>query len=129
MPIPAYIKALEECGVSVDDALALRRVERRLHRWYELECGTEQGAIERDENDPTILRWYNYVTNSWGVYIGKDDETLALKRLRFIMSKYPHLEAYVQTDPRGCALHILRPGDVPPGEDAGAYYSRGVAVC
>lgn len=36
--------------------------------------------------------------------------------------------AYVQTDPRGCALYILRPGDVPSGGDPSAYYSRGIAV-
>jgi len=126
---PVNIPALMQCGISRNDALALMRVERRLHRWYELECGTDRGAIERDENDPTILRWYNNVTNTWGTYIGKDDEMLALKRLRTLLKNYPELKAYVQTDPRGCALYILRPGDVPEGEDASAYYSRGVAVC
>lgn len=40
----------------------------------------------------------------------------------------PHLSAYVQGDPRGAALYILRPGDVPEGENAESYYSRGVAV-
>lgn len=39
------------------------------------------------------------------------------------------LSFYHQGDPRGCALYILRPGDVPAGEDVGCYYSRGVAVC
>ena len=31
-------------------------------------------------------------------------------------------------DPRGAALYLLRPGDVPVGQDASAYYSRGVVV-
>jgi hypothetical protein len=31
-------------------------------------------------------------------------------------------------DPRGAALFILRPGDVPEGEAAESYYSRGMAV-
>ena len=44
------------------------------------------------------------------------------------MAKYPGLSAYVQTDPRGVALYILRPGDVPEGGDVDAYYSRGIAV-
>jgi hypothetical protein len=35
---------------------------------------------------------------------------------------------YIQTDPRGAALYILRPGDVPEGKDAGAYYNRGICV-
>ena len=38
------------------------------------------------------------------------------------------LRAYVQTDPRGAALYILRPGDVPDGKDPASYYSRGVCV-
>ena len=31
------------------------------------------------------------------------------------MKRYPTLQAYIQTDPRGCALYILRPGDVHGG--------------
>lgn len=122
------LKAIMSCGISHEDAMSLRRVERRLHRWHELECGTDRGAIQRDENDPTKLLWYNNYTNEWATYIGKDDETLALKRLASIMKRYPDLTAYVQGDPRGCALYILRPGDVPQGASADSYYTRGVAV-
>ena len=57
-----------------------------------------------------------------------DRETGALKRLAAIMARYPQLSAYVQGDPRGAALYILRPGDVPEGGQADAYYSRGIAV-
>lgn len=35
---------------------------------------------------------------------------------------------YLQTDPRGAALYILRPGDVPDGGEAGSYYNRGICV-
>jgi hypothetical protein len=38
------------------------------------------------------------------------------------------IDAYIQTDPRGAALYIIRPGDVPAGADASAYYSRGICV-
>lgn len=38
------------------------------------------------------------------------------------------LTAYVQTDPRGAALYILRPGDVPEGKDVQSYYTRGICV-
>jgi hypothetical protein len=44
------------------------------------------------------------------------------------MSRYPALIAYIQTDPRGCALYILKPGDVPTGQNADAYYNHGLAV-
>lgn len=39
-----------------------------------------------------------------------------------------HVSPYIQTDPRGAALYILRPGDVPAGESADAYYTRGICV-
>jgi hypothetical protein len=38
------------------------------------------------------------------------------------------LTAYIQGDPRGAALYIIRPGDVPEGGDVNAYYSRGICV-
>jgi hypothetical protein len=57
-----------------------------------------------------------------------DREKGARKRIAKILAKPPTLQSYVQTDPRGCALHVLRPGDVPPGEDVSSYYTRGIAV-
>ena len=57
-----------------------------------------------------------------------DRETGARKRLDAIMAKHTPLSAYVQTDPRGAALYILRPGDVPVGADPDAYYNRGVCI-
>lgn len=41
---------------------------------------------------------------------------------------YGPVAAYIQGDPRGAALYILRPGDVPEGKDADAYYTRGICV-
>ena len=38
------------------------------------------------------------------------------------------LEAYIQTDPRGAALYILRPGDIPEGVRAESCYDRGICV-
>lgn len=35
---------------------------------------------------------------------------------------------YLQTDPRGAALYIIRPGDVPDGKDVSSYYDRGICV-
>ena len=73
-----------------------------------------------------------------------DRERGALKRLARIMDRYAPLSFYVQGDsrhvlssawqvcrnciPRGAALYVLRPGDVPAGEDPSCYYSRGIAV-
>jgi hypothetical protein len=71
--------------------------------------------------------WYNTDT---GKRIGPtpDRETGALKRAQAIAEAHG-LAIYHQGDPRGCCLYILRPGDVPAGQDPGAYYSRGIAVC
>ena len=57
-----------------------------------------------------------------------DREQGALKRLNAIMAHYPDLRAYLQTDPRGGTLYLIRPGDVPEGKEVGAYYNRGVFV-
>ena len=57
-----------------------------------------------------------------------DRETGALRRVAAIMARYPQFTVYHQTDPRGAPLYVLRPGDVPEGEDPAAYYSRGLAV-
>lgn len=120
------VQTLLGIGVAYDDAIALRRISMQLHRWHEMECGTEGGRIERDEKTGKTY-WLNSHTMRRMAY--PDKETGALKRLAEAIARYPTLTSYVQGDPRGCALYVLRPGDVPKGCDPGAYYSRGIAVC
>lgn len=129
---PACIPALVRAGIAPDDACALRRISMTLHRWHELECGIGHGCIERDEKTGRP-----YWVSAWGAQWGTgmrcrtpvpDREKGALRRLAAIMRKYPGLGYYVQTDPRGAALYVLRPGDVPEGENPASYYSRGLAV-
>lgn len=55
--------------------------------------------------------------------------------------RYPRLEKaraivgacgyslYIQGDPRGCSVYVLRPGDIPEGCSEESYYTRGVAIC
>jgi hypothetical protein len=57
-----------------------------------------------------------------------DREKGARKRLAKIMTKYPALKTFIQGDPRGCALYVLREGDVPEGADVSSCYTRGIAV-
>ncbi|MBS4041672.1 MAG: hypothetical protein KGZ81_13875 [Flavobacteriales bacterium] len=111
-------------GFSFEEFYQLRRISMTLHRWYELECGIDSGFIERDEktNKPY------WVSHSGYRSIIADRETGALRRLKKIMANHAPLTAYLQTDPRGCALWILRPGDVPEGKRADAYYTNGVCV-
>jgi len=119
------IPQLISLGFTETDAKALRRIAMQLHRWHEWECGVEEGGVERDETTGRCY-WYNS-------YTGRrtptpDRETPALKRLAKLMAGYAPLTYYVQGDPRGCAVYVLRPGDVPDGKEVESYYSRGVAV-
>lgn len=137
-------------GFTRDEAEALRRISLTLHRWHERECGIDGGCIERDAATGRAL-WHS--SHSGRMTPIRDLETGARTRLAAIVAtrnarithdssadaeRYIHatcrakiagpVAAYVQTDPRGCALYILRPGDVPDGGDPSAYYSRGIAV-
>lgn len=121
-----------------------------LHRWYELECGTDAGCIERgrmEKNAETGKREFvsdengkPYMVNHDGdrprYYLMADRETGARKRLSVIIGNRNatfaalkgRVESYIQGDPRGAALYILRPGDVPAGCNVNGYYSRGICV-
>src|SRR5512141_685884 len=50
-PMAKYdcIAALQRAGISEDDARALRRIAMTLNRWFEMECGSDHGAIEREQ--------------------------------------------------------------------------------
>lgn len=129
------INALGRVGILYDDAVALRRISMTLRRWHEAECGNSNDraswAIERDEKTgkPVKVVWYHKrLDPSPFRYPVADREKGAKIRLAKIMARYPVLSAYVQTDPRGCALYILRPNDVPAGQDADCCYSNGIAV-
>lgn len=119
------LNALAGLGFTPDEVDQLRLISIRLRRWHEKECGVDGGCIERDEASGKPY-WHD---SRSGVLtrIG-DVEASEKKRLAAIMAKHAPLSAYVQTDPRGAALYILRPDDVPEGQQADAYYSRGVCV-
>lgn len=119
------IPQLISLGFTNDDAKALRRIAMQLHRWHELECGVDGGGVERDEATGRCY-WYSSYTGRRTPTV--DRETGALKRLAALMSRYTPLAYYVQGDPRGAAVYVLRPGDVPEGKEVDSYYSRGVAV-
>ena len=114
---------LDKHGVTQDETDTLLRCSCVLSTWAERECN---GEIQRDE-DTGEPYWYNTYT---GERVGRtaDRETGALNRARTICERHG-LGLYHQGDPRGCALYVLRPGDIPDGQDVGAYYTRGVAVC
>ena len=126
-------------GFTAEEVEQLRRISNTLQRWHELECGTGDGCIERDEKTGRPY-WYNararYIDphdpRAWRPI--PDREAGAKRRLLAIINAEAarhgkcRYSAYIQTDPRGAALYILRPGDVPAGKDAGSYYFRGICV-
>ncbi|MGH9697940.1 MAG: hypothetical protein ACRD52_00605 [Candidatus Acidiferrales bacterium] len=134
---------LRALGFTQDEAEALRRISMTLHRWHERECGDDYGCIERDEGTGAPY-WLNAATGCR--QRTADKEAGAKKRLTKIIARHnrtcdefkrdlgrplqrlQRLSTYIQTDPRGAALYILRPGDVPQGADLSACYSRGICV-
>ncbi len=123
-------------GFTLAEAAQLRRISMTLHRWSEHECN---GVIERNEDDGNRPYWSNPNTGKHYVYRVPDREAGAMRRLEAIVarrnrdavtpgSSHTALGYYVQGDPRGASLYILRPGDVPEGKDEGSYYSRGICV-
>jgi hypothetical protein len=135
---------LASLGFTYAEAESLRRISIRLQHWYEKECGINGGCIERDEQTGKAY-WLNANTDSR--YPIADLETGAIKRLKTIIADrndrqigsaltadngddtvYSTVSFYLQTDPRGAALYIIRPGDVPAGADVASYYNRGIVV-
>jgi hypothetical protein len=130
------LQTLQALGFTQPEAEALRRISMTLQRWYEWECGTEAGHLERDEATGIPYRVQQYGTREFRTPT-PDRETGAIKRLEQIIHArntreawlvHPTLSYYLQTDPRGAALYILRPQDVPAGESPAAYYSRGICI-
>ena len=115
---------LQSLGFTADEADKLRRISMTLRRWYERECGDGNGCIERDEATGRPY-WLN--SHSMRRYPIADRESGARRRLAKILSGKP-MSAYIQTDPRGAALYIIRPGDIPDGASVESCYSRGICV-
>lgn len=132
--------ALRALGFTDTEADALRRISLTLRRWHELECGMgdndrREWHIERDENNAPFLIVHVHGKDGTKTYRNRvpDRETGARKRLAAILKARNErdsaaLNAYVQTDPRGAALYILRPGDILPGMKANECYTRGICV-
>jgi len=135
--------ALISLGFTFDECEKMRRISLTLRRWFELECGTGNDwadwAIERDEDGegrPFLVTHY-HPRNGIPARTTKtpvaDRETGARKRLAAIIQGRNErasglVSTYIQGDPRGAALYILRPGDIPAGAEPCQYYSRGLCL-
>jgi hypothetical protein len=119
-------------SLSFDEANTLRRAEKVLQRWSELECGDGNSygswAIERDENGEgaPFMVHHHYQHGNGKDWTSRtkiaDREAGALRRVKAICQAHG-LHFYHQTDPRGCALYV----STEPLPDHN--YTRGVACC
>jgi hypothetical protein len=133
---------LVSCGIAYVDACALRRISMTLHRWHELECGDGNdyaswcitrgrkvnGTFEYDETGQPYEERHVHTEDKPRYTRLADREGGAIKRLKGIMAKYPAMGFYIQGDPRGASLYIIRPGDIREGSTVDSCYSNGVAV-
>lgn len=135
------VARLVQLGIAYHHAENLRRISMTLQRWFELECGVEGGmpnstlSVEREggdgDGDGKPFCRIQYMERG-GKWIDRkspvrDREKGARKRLASIMADYPDLVPYVQTDPRGCAVYVLKKSDVN-GREIDSVYTRGIAV-
>ncbi len=122
---------LQSLGFTPEEIDALSRIAHTLHRWHEMECGTESGCIERGDatGRPYWLNAKSLIRRPIA-----DLEAGARRRLAAILERRNErvagapLEAYIQTDPRGAPIYLLRPGDIPRGKKPESYYTRGICV-
>ena len=127
------LNRVQRRGLSLDDALAVRRIAMTLTRWYELECGDGNGYIERGETTGKP-----YYVNCNSRYLSPNDprarhviadrERGAIRRLDKIMARYPSLRYYLQTDPRGASLYLYDPAQLNGRDVDCCYSSVGTAV-
>jgi hypothetical protein len=143
MKTPDCIARLITAGFTANDADALRRIAMTLSNWHELECGTSddykswaivRGSMSKDvfthdDDGRPFIEMHPYRGDTRTIYSAiPDRERGALRRLASIMARYPGFASYVQTDPRGNSLYILRPDDLTGGQPIDQIYSRGIGV-
>ena len=130
-----FFDRMTNLGFSHAETDALLKAERALTRWAELECGISDAnrsvSIYRDEETGKPFYRVEYrVGNEWKTRTEprRDTEKAALQTVARIMESKPGFRAYHQTDPRGVALYLIRPGDIEAGEDVARLYNRGLAM-
>jgi hypothetical protein len=123
-------------GFGRDNVDKLRRASLTLRRWSELKCGIDGGAIERDETTGRPY-WVDYNGAKARRRPIADRENGALRRIQRIVDGCnefraangdPPLSTYIQSYPRGGALYVIRPGDIPKGSTVDSCYTRGICV-
>jgi len=126
--------------------MVMRRIAMTLQRWFELECGDgnnhgswaivrghkNKDTFDHDDDGKPYLEHHHYLHGKGKDYVTYsplvDRETGARKRLAKIISQYPELWGYVQTDPRGASVYVGRYNPATKGSDPHLFYTSGIAV-
>jgi len=140
----AQADTLRSLGFTAEEAEELRRISMALRRWHEAECGTDHGCIEYDDDQQDgKAYWLSSVTGRRlpipnrgagarrrlaQIIQARNERVAVAASLDRVLDRRGAVRAYIQTDPRGAALYIIRPDDVPAGQPVDAYYSRGICV-
>lgn len=115
-----YFARMADLGFSFDESNTIRRIERTLQRWGELECGDGNDyaswSIERDE------------TTGKPYLVTHPHTGQSYRRLQTIMARHSGLWFFHQTDCLGCMVYIGRNEDVA-GQTLESVYTRGLAAC
>ena len=116
-------------GLEIHETTALMAAERALSAWAVRECN---GEIQRDEETGKPYRRNpdRDTSNTPREYI-RDGEAAAMRKATAAAANViaAGCVLYRQGDPRGCALHLVRPSDIPEGGAVNQYYRRGIALC
>lgn len=117
----------------------LRRLERGLHRWDEMQCN---GEIQYDDTDGKA---YRYTRSRYGDFtenpqLVRDEAAALLSRAQHQAERFG-LKVYHQEDPTGCSLYVYTQQALDerlercellrkPGMGLSACYSSiGTAIC
>lgn len=93
-------------GVVASDFRKLCQLERALHKWGEDYCN---GDVFLDEETGQAFRHFKLTDYSPEATLPTDNrEVSALASVASVMSAYPALWFFHQSDPRGCALYVGR---------------------
>ncbi len=119
-------QSLAHFKLSPDDIAKLLRIEKKLHRWHELQCGIEAGHVEEVGGEGSG-KW-EFVNQHGHRSPIRDAGKQAEKALNAFTAENPDLFFDVQTDPRGCALYLLKKSRPGWGARIETVYCRGVAL-
>ena len=121
-------------GFTISDIKDLQRLQERLHKWDERECGgcnpNWSEEIQDIEDKPHLclsIKHHNYSDTKTEIVI-RNVGYEVYKSINFLLEKYPEWSFYHQSDPRGVSVYLYKKENLKDGERIQEVYS-GIGVC